>query len=1245
MTIPGQDGFKGGMRVKHGALKSIITIALTCMMAVPVGMIANGTSFGDIGVLDFNVGLSCAENESMVQAGDSHTYEIEVTNTGTDADKILLAIDNPTDWAANFNKNPASDSNPIPDVPDSMGRPVNGYHTYPEIETELGSIAAAHPGICQLFSIGQSWETRDLWVMKVSDNPAVNESEPELFINGGIHAREWIGVEVPLYYLNWLVDNYGSDPQATWLVDNRQIFIAPCVNPDGLVYCQNVADWRKNRRNNSDGSYGVDLNRNWGGACNGDTNGNWGGSGASHTPSAETYCGPSAFSEPETRAMRDFILAHDFQIMITYHSYAEEVYWPWGYNTAVQTPTDAYQSAIADEFAAINGYTAMQSAASYFTTGDTDDWTYGYSWYTLGRENYPFTIELGTSFQPPQSQITPICQLNLGVNQLAGDIADNIHRDSPTITHTPLHDTSDTDGPYTVSAVIATPNGLQPGATKVFWRSAGGSWNEVVMTNTGGNTWQADIPGQPDGTWVNYYIEAMDVNSHKTASPKYAPYVFHDFFVGSDIENYAVSLGPLESRIVNLTVKAPANALPNEFAAISVIGTSQNDSMKSDSVETVTIVMPALLLVNDGNAGIVNYQAALGACGYQYNLGTPATDLSKYKIVIWATDGSSTVSPTEQSALTAFMNSGGNLYINGEDIGYDLGTSGAGESAGFYRDYLHADYIADDSNGASMSGIAGDEITDGLSGLTVSGNYPSIVNPYDGAASAIFTYNVGGNAGIKADIGTYRLVYIACEYFEGTDSQVNKNLLMDRILNWLMPQPKQHDAEATSIDSHVDGNTYPRGSQDIKATVTNLGMANESSFNARCVITELQSSGVPQTFVDQDFSNTTFPPTGWAVAASGTTGTWSRVTSANAGGTSPEARFRYGPVGIGTSRMYAGPFDTSGYTSIELAFNQYYDAYATGVTVSAQTSTDGTTWSNTGWLIVGGIIDVGPNYVTEEISSSEGAGSSTLYIGFFVTGNSNQLNYWYIDDVLLHYSSNITEVEVYNETRAITGTLNSGSSQQLTWNYGFPNEYQYRIEIYTELGTDEKASNNYLSIVITIEGTLTVFDIPVLSTPGWNFISFPLAISGPPNDILSDLAGDGSATWDVVKWYDPTTPADLWKTYRPGASNNDLLTVNNAMGLWVHVTSGGLDGFITVEGQVPVSTSIQLHTGWNLVGYPSATACPASVTLPVQADIISVFQATAPYVADYTDLASVTMSQGHAYWVHVTADCTWTVSY
>jgi len=164
---------------------------------------------------------------------------------------------------------------------------------------------------------------------------------------------------------------------------------------------------------------------------------------------------------------------------------------------------------------------------------------------------------------------------------------------------------------------------------------------------------------------------------------------------------------------------------------------------------------------------------------------------------------------------------------------------------------------------------------------------------------------------------------------------------------------------------------------------------------------------------------------------------------------------------------------------------------------------------------------------------------------------------------------------------------------------------------------------------------------------GWNFISIPLIPSNSSMPAaLTDQ--DGNTTWDMVMWFDPLD-TDHWKTYsmfKP-PSLNDLLTVNHRMGVWMYIPNAAAlgDGILTLAGVQPVNTSINLYTGWNLVGYPSSTPSLASVTLPPEADMVSVCDMGQPYYIRDEPPAAVTMSEGNAYWVRVTANCIWTVTY
>ena len=197
-------------------------------------------------------------------------------------------------------------------------RDMGGYKTLGEIEAYMDTIIADHPLIVSSKqSIGLTIEGRDIWAVKISDNALLDENEPEILFTAAIHAREVITPEVLLYFMDYLTDSYGFDSQLTELVNNREIWFVIPVNPDGY-YRNEVTD------PNGGGTYGVDLNRNFGYEWGYDDEG------SSPYTSSETYRGTGLFSEPETQNMRDFIEDHEFVITVYYHSKGEMFLWPWG---------------------------------------------------------------------------------------------------------------------------------------------------------------------------------------------------------------------------------------------------------------------------------------------------------------------------------------------------------------------------------------------------------------------------------------------------------------------------------------------------------------------------------------------------------------------------------------------------------------------------------------------------------------------------------------------------------------------------------------------------------------------------------------------------------------------------------------------------------------------------------------------------------------------------------------------------
>jgi carboxypeptidase T len=289
---------------------------------------------------------------------------------------------------------------------------MGGYYTLAEIEADLDEMFQLFPNlITQKFSIGTSIEGRTIWAVKISDNPNLSENEPAVGFDALVHAREPQSMATQMYFMWYLLENYGTDPEATYLINNREIYCVPCFNPDGYEYNRQTDPngggyWRKNRRDNGGGCYGIDLNRNFGYQWGYDNNG------SSPDPCSETYRGASAFSEPESQAIRDLAIQKNYGTHFNMHTYGGYILYPWGYIDEETADSLTYK-----EFAALltshSGY-AFGSGGQllgYNSNGSIRDWMYGEQ--TLKNKTFGYTIEIGDDFWPQQSQIYPIAQQNL----------------------------------------------------------------------------------------------------------------------------------------------------------------------------------------------------------------------------------------------------------------------------------------------------------------------------------------------------------------------------------------------------------------------------------------------------------------------------------------------------------------------------------------------------------------------------------------------------------------------------------------------------------------------------------------------------------------------------------------------------------------------------------------------------------------------------------------------------------------
>jgi hypothetical protein len=249
------------------------------------------------------------------------------------------------------------------------------FHDFPQIASALNGMAAA--GRILLDTLGYSWEGRPVLAAKIGNAPDAPERPNVLFL-GAHHAREWISAEVALRLAEYLSDA----PTDAALIASRDVWVIPVVNPDGYQYTFDTERlWRKNRAPNADGSFGVDLNRNYPSF--------WGLDevGSSATPSAETYRGPSAGSEPEVQAIMAFHTAHPPAVALSYHSYSDVLLYPYGHRSGLLVPDLAsfvslvgtpLSSAVADRLPESARATYFPGPAwqLYPVNGEYSEWAY-----------------------------------------------------------------------------------------------------------------------------------------------------------------------------------------------------------------------------------------------------------------------------------------------------------------------------------------------------------------------------------------------------------------------------------------------------------------------------------------------------------------------------------------------------------------------------------------------------------------------------------------------------------------------------------------------------------------------------------------------------------------------------------------------------------------------------------------------------------------------------------------------------
>ena len=311
---------------------------------------------------------------------------------------------------------------------------MGGFYTYNEMLSELDDMVNQYPNLITAkapISNFQTFEGRDIYWLKISDNPTIDEPEPEMLYDAIHHAREPCAMQQLIYYMWYLLENYATNPEVQAIVDNTELYFIPVLNPDGFVYnCTQDPNgggmWRKNRRNHNNGNYGVDNNRNYDYI---DPQGNsvWGTTGISFNTSSDVYPGSGPFSEVENQAMKWFCENHEFKLAMNNHTYDNSLLFPYGYDNNQFTPDHTTYLAISGMMTEYNGLGMIPkiSASLYPASGDSDDWMYGADLATKPKI-FAFTPEIGDNgFWPPANDIETICNSMVYTNLTAAHLITN----------------------------------------------------------------------------------------------------------------------------------------------------------------------------------------------------------------------------------------------------------------------------------------------------------------------------------------------------------------------------------------------------------------------------------------------------------------------------------------------------------------------------------------------------------------------------------------------------------------------------------------------------------------------------------------------------------------------------------------------------------------------------------------------------------------------------------------------------
>jgi len=569
------------------------------------------------------------------------------------------------------------------------------YKTNDQINAFTDALVATYPQLVSKYQIGTSYEGRPIYALTVTGTEGGTD-KAALCFNGMQHSREWISPMTVLYITDRLLAEYGSDPGVTAIMDKLTFYIVPVVNPDGYIYSWEYdRQWRKNRRDNGDGTYGVDPNRNW--------SVGWGGAGSSSWTGDDLYHGTAPFSESETQALRDYILDHPKILAhIDFHSYSQLILRPYGYDYIEPPDPDGAAMKVlgdgmADAIYSVHGevYVSQPSYALYLAGGTCADWAYEEG------GTFSWTIELRPDsyfpgFELPPEEIIPTGEENYAaITLLAESFSLPMKISFPEGLPGYVVAGQETTLTVDIQDVLET---YVPDSGKLYYRfCSGAAFSEAPLTSLGGGQYEAVIPAGPCGSEVEYYFQVEGDGGSVVLSPPAAPAELY----AADVTGLEIVLSDEFETDLGWTVGAA-----DDDADTGIWDRDDPQGTEAQPEDDHTPAPGTRCWVTDSRAG-----SSLGTWdidGGKTTLFSPALDLSGGDATIsywrwYSNDTGST--PHTDVFVVDISNNGGTTWTNVETVG----PSGQEASGGWYYHEFKVGDVVTPTGDVQLRFVASDE--------------------------------------------------------------------------------------------------------------------------------------------------------------------------------------------------------------------------------------------------------------------------------------------------------------------------------------------------------------------------------------------------------------------------------------------------------------------------------------------------------------------------------------------------------